>query len=120
MSEVVQLELPETLTERARAIAQRTHQRFEDVLIAWLQQGATDSPLEQLPDEHILALRDLTMDARQQRQLSKLLLLQREGTLTAAQREQLDTLMGVYRRGMVRKAHALKIAVERGLQPPVQ
>jgi hypothetical protein len=28
-------------------------------------------------------------------------------------------LMGIYRRGMVRKAQALKVAVDRGLQPPL-
>jgi hypothetical protein len=32
---------------------------------------------------------------------------------------QLDSLMGIYRRGMVRKAQALKVAVDRGLQPPL-
>jgi ribosomal protein S9 len=48
-----------------------------------------------------------------------LLATQREGALTADERGQLDTLMEIYRRGMVRKAQALKVAVARGLQPPL-
>jgi hypothetical protein len=119
MSERVILELPELITERARALAHQTQRRFEDILVEWLRHGATDMPLEQLPDDQILSLRDSTMDARQQRQLTRLLARQREGTLSAAQHTQLDTLMGIYRHGMVRKAHALKIAVERGLQAPI-
>ena len=35
------------------------------------------------------------------------------------ERARLDALMRSYRRGMVRKAQALKVAVERGLQPPL-
>lgn len=31
----------------------------------------------------------------------------------------LDELMHLYRRGLVRKAQALKVAVERGLRPPL-
>jgi hypothetical protein len=44
---------------------------------------------------------------------------QREGVLTNAERGQLETLMGIYQRGMVRKAQALKVAVDRGLQSPL-
>lgn len=55
------------------------------------------------------------MDEGQQARLTDLLARQREGTLTTEERGQLDTLMGVYRRGMVRKAQALKVAVDRGL-----
>jgi hypothetical protein len=44
---------------------------------------------------------------------------QREGTLNDTERHQLDHLMDVYRRGMVRKAQALKVAVDRGLQQPL-
>jgi hypothetical protein len=41
----------------------------------------------------------------------------REGQLDDQEANQLDELMQVYRSGLVRKARALKVAVERGLRP---
>lgn len=119
MSETVTLELPDTLAQSARAVAQQTHRRFEDVLIAWLRHAASDVPVEQLNDDEVLALRDLQMSAEQQTELSGLLAAQREGRIQPAERQKLDDLLAVYRSGMVRKARALQVAVERGLQPPV-
>ena len=80
---------------------------------------AGDVPLEELTDEEILAIRDQQLDAEQQAALSDLLARQREGLLTDAGRARLDDLLDLYRRGLVRKAQALKIAVDRGLQPPL-
>lgn len=119
MSEPVTLELPDDLAQRARALAARTHRRLEDVLIEWLGQAASDVPVDQLPDDQVLALRDLRMSDEQQTELRDLLARQREGSLDSAAHARLDELMGVYRRGMVQKAHALKVAVARGLQPPL-
>ena len=48
-----------------------------------------------------------------------LLAQQVEGLLAASGRARLDTLMNEYRRGLVQKAKALKTAVDRGLQPPL-
>jgi hypothetical protein len=97
----------------------RTHRRIEDVLIEWLDRAATELLVELLPDDQVLALRDMQMDDAQQAELSELLARQREGVLTNAECGQLETLMGIYRRGMVRKAQALKVAVDRGLQSPL-
>ena len=118
MSETVTLALPEPLAQSARAVATQTNRRLEDVLIEWLDRAATDLPVESLPDEQVLALRDLQMPDAQQRELSDLLARQREGQLADTERPRLDALLDAYRRGMVRKARALKVAVERGLQPP--
>jgi hypothetical protein len=68
-----------------------------------------------LPDDQVLALRDLQMHAAQQLELSALLAAQREQTLDTSDRARLDALMATYRRGMVRKAQAVKVAVDRGL-----
>jgi hypothetical protein len=120
MSEIVTLEIPDALAQNARVIATQTQRRVEDVLIEWLARAATELPIDQLPDEQVLALRDLQMDAAQQDELSALLARQREGVLTEVERTQLEDLMRIYRYGMVRKAQATKIAVERGLQPPLR
>jgi hypothetical protein len=119
MSEIVTLALPESLAQSARVVADRTNRRMEDVLVEWLGRAAADLPVESLPDEQVLALRDLQMSEAQQEELRALLAQQREKALDAAQRARLDELMATNRRGMVRKARALKVAVERGLQPPL-
>ena len=119
MSEIVTLELPDTVIQSARAIASQTDRRVEDVLIAWIDQAAADVPVESLPDDQVLALRDTQMKDAEQAELSDLLAQQREGTLNDIGRERLSTVMSTYRQGMVRKARALKVAVERGLQPPL-
>lgn len=119
MSEIVTLELPESLAQRAHAVAEQTQRRLEEVLIDWLDQAATDLPVESLPDDQILALRDSTLDTGSQQELSRLLAQQREGMLAPRERERLELLMRVYRRGLIRKAQALQVAVERGLQLPL-
>jgi hypothetical protein len=62
----------------------------------------------------------MSMDDAQQAELSDLLARQREGRLPNSECGQLDTLMDSYRRGMARKAQAIKVAVERCLQPPLR
>jgi hypothetical protein len=119
MSETVILDLPEPLATSARAVAARTHRRMEDVLLDWLGQLAVEMPLEALPDEQILALRELQMTDAQQEELSDLLADQREGMLDAPGRVRLAEVMGAYRRGLVLKARATRLAVERGLAPPL-
>lgn len=119
MSHVVMIDLPDDLGQRARAIAAQTHRRVEDVLLEWLGRGAADIPMDQLPDDQVLALCDLKMSKEQQRELNELLARQREGLLERDERLRLDELLGIYRHGMVQKAHALKVAVERGLVPPL-
>jgi hypothetical protein len=117
MAEIITLELPESLVQQAKEIAMLTHRRVEEVLIEWLNRASTDLPLESLSDGQILALCDLRMQPEQQAQLSDLLSRNQEGTLNDVEVNQLDELMQIYRRGLVRKAKALKVAVERGLRP---
>lgn len=117
VGEIITLELPEPLAHSARVVAARTSRRVEEVLVEWLDRAAADLPVEMLPDDQVLALRDLQMGDEQQDELSALLADQREHRLDAWQRARLDEVLAVYRRGMVRKAQALKVAVERGLQP---
>lgn len=119
MSEVVTLELPDALVRSARTIAERSNRRVEDVLVEWLDRSASEVPVELLPDDQVLLLCSLELKESDQQALSDLLAQQREGTLAEAERPTLDALMGAYRRGLVRKAQALKVAVGRGLRPPL-
>jgi DNA replication protein DnaD len=58
----------------------------------------------------------MQMETEQQELFSDLLARNTEGQLNQLETQQLEQLMQVYRRGLVRKARALKVAVERGLK----
>ena len=120
MTETVTLELPEALAQQAKQIAALTHRRLEEILVEWIDYAISELSIESLPDNQILALCDLQMEAEQQELFSSLLAQNQEGELKEAGVNQLDTLMQVYRRGLIYKARALKVAVERGLRPPLR
>lgn len=117
MSTTVQVKIPENVERDARAVAERTGSRIEDVLSEWLDRYAAELPLDLLPDERILELCDAQMPQDDQDELSDLLGQNRESTLSAEGQIRLNELMQTYRRELVRKAEALKIAVQRGLRP---
>ena len=117
MTQTVTLELPEEVARSAQNIAVRTQRRLEDVLIDWIDHAAAELPVEDLPDDQLLALCDLELDPTLQKELSELLAANREGILTPSTRARLEQLMQLYRRGLVRKAQAIKEAVDRGLRP---
>ncbi|MTJ49795.1 hypothetical protein [Dolichospermum sp. UHCC 0259] len=119
MSEIITLQLPETLVQKAKEIAAFTHRRIEDVLLEWIDRASSELPVESLPDEQVLSLCNFQMEIQQQEVFSDLLARQREGQLNETENTQLDELMQVYRHGLVRKAKALKVAVERGLIPAI-
>jgi hypothetical protein len=110
------LEVPEEVAREAQAVADRTGQRVEEVLAAWLGRLADEMPVESLSDERVLELCNLQMTPDQQAELSDLLAANREHTLGGDQSVRLDALMQTYRQGLVRKAEALKVAAQRGLQ----
>jgi hypothetical protein len=119
MAQFVTLEISDVIAQSARRIAARTGRQLEDVLTDWLERGIDDVEFEQLPDTDILALANSQLPASQQNELSGLLARSRENTLTPDEKTRLETLMRVYRRGLVRKAKATRVAVQRGLRPPL-
>lgn len=119
MGKTITLQIPEEIAESAQMVAQDTKRRLEEVLVEWLERASSDLAIETLSDKQILALCDSQLSAVQQDELSELLSKQREAALDESGKTQLDTLMTIYRRGMIRKSQALKIAVERGIRPPV-
>ncbi|NER48817.1 MAG: hypothetical protein F6J92_19395 [Symploca sp. SIO1A3] len=100
MTQTVTLQLPETLAQQAKEIADFTHRQLEDVLLEWINHAITELPIESFPDEQVLALCNLQMDFQEQETLSDLFAHNREGELGEAQENQLDVLMQVYRQGL--------------------
>ena len=119
MAETITLELPEEITTSAQQLASRTQRRIEDVLIDWLNQGASGIPVEMLSDAQVLQLTESGLADEVQGELDDLLYQNREGLLDAAAQTRLDELMQMYRTGLVRKAEAIKVAVQRGIHPPL-
>jgi hypothetical protein len=81
MSERVTLEPLDNLAQSPRFVAAQTHRSVEEMLIARLDRAAVDVPVELLPDDQVLALRDRQLDAATQSELNDLLAEQREGRL---------------------------------------
>jgi hypothetical protein len=119
MAEKVTIELPEDIARQVRTVADRTQRSFDEVLVEWIRRAGAEPVLELLPDEELLAVCDSHPDEAQQEELSDLLDRNREGGLSDPERERMDQLMRSYRAALVRKAQALKVAVSRGLRPPL-
>lgn len=120
--EVAMLITVEISDETARVVRQMATQtgRSPEVIVRELvDRSVANAPVETLPDAEVLALADMALPEDDQRDLATLLDDQREGVLTSTSRARLAALMQVYRRGMVRKSEAMKVAVLRGLRPPL-
>lgn len=119
MSRQMVVEVSDRAERSAVQVAAQSQRRVEDVIAEWIDRVATELPVEWLSDDKVLALADLQMEIGQQEELSRLLASNQEGTLDAQGRFRLNKLMYVYRRGLVRKAQAIREAVQRGLRPPL-
>ncbi len=117
MAQTISLSIPDGILQQAQQLANQSQQGIEDILLEWLTHSFTEHPIETLPDSQVLALCNMQLDDQQQDTLNTLLSRQRENQLTSAERQELQFLMKLYRRGLVRKAKALKIAVERSIRP---
>lgn len=119
MVQSISLNIPDSIVQQAQQLASQNQQRLEDILLEWLTHSFTEHPVETLPDSQILALCNMQLDEQQQGTLDTLLEKQREEELTSTDSQELQFLMRLYRRGLLRKAKALKVAVERGLVSPL-
>lgn len=120
MSQQITIQISDEVVRHAAQVAAQTQRPIEEVLAAWLESAVNELPVEKLPDNEILALTERQLTDQQQEALSELLALNREGNLDPAGELQLDELMRLYEHGLLRKAQALRIAVQRGLLNPLQ
>lgn len=120
MSEQITLQVSDRVVSQAARVAARTQRRVEEVLAGWLEWVIAEMPVETLSDEEILALVELQLATDQQEALSDLLARNREGSLDFEGQRRLDELIRIYEHGLLRKAQALRVAVQRGLREPLQ
>jgi len=114
MSEQVTIDVPERVVRQAARVAARRASRVEDVLSEWVERAADGIPVEELPDQEVLALSEAQLTAEEDAALSDLLVKNREGTLGSEGKRQLSELMQSYEQGLLRKSQALRVAVQRG------
>jgi hypothetical protein len=120
VQEEVTIQVSGRVVRYAARVAAQSQRRMEEVLADLPEQAIIEMSVESLPDEAVLALTELQLTEEQQSRLSDLLERNREGTLDGEEQRQLDELMRVYEHGLLRKAQALRVAVRRGLRPPLQ
>jgi len=119
MSQQVTIQVSEQVLRHAAQVAARTSRSVEDVLATWLEAATAERPVEELPDEEVLALTEMRLTDEQEGALSDLLERNREGDLDADGRRRLEEMMRLYERGLLRKSQALRVAAERGLRGPL-
>lgn len=119
MNQQITLTVSDNVMFYAKVVAKQNKRRVEEVLSDLLEKISSEINVEQLADSEVLALADLKMSAEQQEILHNLLDKNGEGKLTKAEKKQLDAMMEIYDDALLRKAQAMRVAVERGLMPPL-
>ena len=120
MSEQVTIQVSDQVVRQAESIASQTQRQIEEVLAEWLESVVTELPVESLSDTEVLRLTELQLSEEQQATFTELLERNRETRLDDKDRGHLADLMRVYERGLLRKAQALRVAVQRGLIDPLK
>ena len=127
MSTQITITLPDEVYHRVERLAQLTSRNIADVVTDAIQlsipavslQNELIESVSALSDEQVMALTQLQMEPEQDQRLSDLLDRQQEGIITEAEQIELSSLMQIYQEGLLRKATALKEAVQRRLMEPL-
>lgn len=120
MPEQITIQVSDNVVRSAAHVAAQSQQRIEEILSNWLDYAVNELPVDMLSDEEVLALTELQLTSEQQAILNDLLIKNREDMLDGEECRQLDEMMRIYEHGLLRKAQALRVAVQRGLREPLQ
>ena len=127
MTTQVTVTLPDDTARRAEYLAHLTDRDVADILAETIALSldplstppATGTSVEALPDAEVLEIADSSMDREQDQRMQRLLELQQASGLTTEDHAALFALGAIYQDGLLRKAQALRVAVQRGLRPPL-
>lgn len=119
MNQQITLTVSDNVWLYAKTVASRNKRRIDEVLSDWLEKFSSEIDVEKFSDSEVLALTELQISPAQQKLLDKFQEKNGEGTLTSAEEKQFDALMEIYEDALLKKAQALRVAVERGLIPPL-
>ncbi len=119
MSEQLTIEVSDRIVHQAEHTSAKTSRPIEQVIADWLEHTVKEMPVDDLSDDELLSLTKLQLSPEKQSRYSRLLVKNREGQLDEKDRCELDSLMRSYEHGLLRKAQALRSAVQRGLIKPL-
>lgn len=117
----VTISLPEKVFANLSSVARNTHRRIDEVIAEKIERDFsvdTDELERQIAvcsDKEVLELAGITMPAKQDARLSRLLNKQNEGNLTANEQNEMWQLMETNRLTTLKKAYALREISRRGL-----
>ena len=132
MNKPITLNLPEDVYNRASGLAQLIGRDLTEVLIEAISLSLSSTSslndsdrhfsesVKSLSDREVMAMSVLQMESEQDLRLSQLLSKQQADTLSEAERPELWSLMQIYQTLLLKKAVALREAVERGLREPLE
>lgn len=119
MNQQITLTVSDNVWLYAKAVAAQKKQRIEEVLSDWLEKVSSEIDVEKLSDAEVIALAELKMPVEQQKLLDEFQEKNGEGALTNDEKRRFDALMEIYEDALLKKSQALRVAVERGLIPPI-
>jgi hypothetical protein len=127
MSTDLTISLPDEIYHQIERLAQLSRRDASEILTDTIKiiipllnlQAQFEEQISLIPDERLITLTQLQMEAEQDCKLSDLLDKQQAGILTENEQLELQFLMQVYQAGLLRKARALSEAVRRGIIAPL-
>jgi hypothetical protein len=127
MSTQVTITLPDDVYQRAQHLARLISCDVAEILTNTITislppfdaSSGESRSVADLSDDDVLALTQLQLPPSQDRRLSLLLEKQQAGQLSQTEHSDLFALMQHYQAGLLRKAQALREAVQRGLREPL-
>ena len=117
----VTISLPEKVFANLSSVARNTHRRIDEVIAEKIERDFAidaDELKKQIAvcsDQEVLELAEITMPAKKDARLSRLLNKQNEGNLSAGEQNEMWQLMETSRLTTLKKAYALREISRRGL-----
>ncbi len=125
----ITINLPESLVASIQRLGEATARGVSEVLVDTLEivlptlenlsEMSIHSTIADVPDQEVLELANLKMDAVQNQRLGDLQAKGKNSGLTAAEGHELLILMSIYQIGQLRKSEGLAEAVRRGIRTPL-
>jgi len=119
----ITITLSDEVYNRAKTVASMTGRPVSEVLSEaasaslTVPSGLDEQPVAWLSDSELIALAQSRLSSDSSERLAELLNMQQRRALSNSERTELDSLMEYYHLGQLRKATALRVAVQRGILP---
>ncbi len=117
----ITLNLPENVYRNFTELAEKKHQRIEEVIADKLQSDVSENnsdfeeTISNWSDEDIVALANLKLPKEQADRMSELSDRQQAGSISKVEKSELEMYLEIYNNANLRKAYGIAEAVKRNL-----